>query len=104
MPDGVALVRAPNAGPMTLTGTNTWLVGAPAWVIDPGPADAGHIARVVAEAEQRGGAAGIALTHAHIDHAAAVPDLRARFDVPVAAGKQARTGGFEEPFAEGLSP
>ena len=76
VPDGVALVRATNAGPMTLSGTNTWIVGEPAWVIDPGPADPEHVARVVAEAERRGGVAGIALTHAHLDHAAAVPELR----------------------------
>ena len=104
VPEGVALVRAPNPGPMTLTGTNTWLLGAPAWVIDPGPAEGGHVARVMEEAERRGGLAGIALTHTHIDHAEAVPELRERFGVPVGAGAQARTGGFEEPFVEGLSP
>jgi glyoxylase-like metal-dependent hydrolase (beta-lactamase superfamily II) len=104
VPAGVALVRAPNAGPLTLSGTNTWIVGEPAWVIDPGPADPGHVSRVVAEAERRGGVAGIALTHGHVDHAAAVPELRERFGAPVAAGAQARTGGFEEPFVEGLSP
>ena len=36
---------------MTLEGTNTYVVGRdPAWVIDPGPADANHIAAVRAEA------------------------------------------------------
>ena len=35
----VVLVRAANASPLTLDGTNTWLVGRdPAWVVDPGPA------------------------------------------------------------------
>jgi glyoxylase-like metal-dependent hydrolase (beta-lactamase superfamily II) len=104
VPAGVTLVRAGNAGPMTLTGTNTWIVGEPAWVIDPGPGDAEHVERVAAEAGRRGGVAGIALTHAHLDHAEAVPALRARFGAPVAAGEQVRTGGFEEPFAEDLSP
>jgi glyoxylase-like metal-dependent hydrolase (beta-lactamase superfamily II) len=106
VPEGVALIRAPNASPMTLTGTNTWIVGEPAWVIDPGPADPGHVARVVAEAERRGGVAGIALTHAHIDHAEAVPELRERFGVPVGAGRssQIAVGRFEEPSVEGLSP
>src|SRR4051794_23551280 len=46
----VALVRADNQGPLTLTGTNTWLLGRdPAWVIDPGPALPGHVAAVAAE-------------------------------------------------------
>lgn len=103
VPADVALVRAPNAGPLTLSGTNTWIVGEPAWVIDPGPADPGHVSRVIAEAERRGGVAGIALTHAHLDHAEAVPQLRERFGAPVAAAPPARTGGFEEPSVEGLA-
>ena len=73
-------------------------------MIDPGPADPGHVARVVEEAERRGGVAGIALTHAHIDHAEAVPELRERFGVPVGAGRSRRSqaAGFEEPSVEGL--
>ena len=105
VPDGVALVRASNTGPMTLSGTNTWIVGEPAWVIDPGPAEAAHVDAVVAEVERRGGAAGIALTHAHLDHAEAVPALRDRFGAPVAAAERTGPqGGFEEPFAEDVSP
>ncbi len=105
VPHGVALVRAANAGPMTLSGTNTWIVGEPAWVIDPGPADPQHIARVAQEAERRGGLAGIALTHSHSDHAAGVSALRARFGAPVAVGRQSAVGSrqFEEPSVE-LSP
>lgn len=63
---------APNPGPMTLTGTNTYVVGEnPAYVIDPGPEDARHVAAISAEAERRGGLGGILLTHSHADHAAA---------------------------------
>ena len=67
-PDIVRLT-APNPGLMTLSGTNTYVVGSdPAWVIDPGPADEGHIERVREESAARGGIGGILLTHAHLDH------------------------------------
>ncbi len=66
----IVRIVADNPGPMTLEGTNTYLVGAdPAIVIDPGPADEEHIAAVRAEAERRGGIGGYALTHSHGDHA-----------------------------------
>ncbi|WTW95836.1 MBL fold metallo-hydrolase [Streptomycetaceae bacterium NBC_01309] len=66
-------VLAPNPSPMTLDGTNTWLVAEPgadrAVVIDPGPLDEGHLAAVLAAAEQRGVRVGeILLTHGHPDH------------------------------------
>jgi glyoxylase-like metal-dependent hydrolase (beta-lactamase superfamily II) len=68
---------APNPGPMTLEGTNTYVVatGAGAFVIDPGPADDAHAAVVRAAADARGGIEGILLTHSHADHSAAVPLL-----------------------------
>src|SRR4051794_6011099 len=71
--DDVALVRADNPSPLTLTGTNTWLVGRdPCWVVDPGPADLPeHVEAVLAAAAQRGGGGGVALTHGHGDHAGA---------------------------------
>lgn len=63
---------------MTLAGTNTYVVGSdPAWVIDPGPADEEHVARIRAAAERRGGLAGVLLTHSHADHSAAVSLLGA---------------------------
>ena len=99
LPDGVTLVRAPNPGPMTLSGTNTWLIGAPAWVIDPGPAEPGHVERVWEAAQARGGLAGIVLTHNHLDHSQSVPELRRRSGAPVAAGAATNLGPgrFEEP-------
>ncbi len=54
-------VLAPNPSPMTLDGTNTWIVAEPdsplAVVIDPGPLDDAHLRRVV-EAAERGWASG----------------------------------------------
>jgi glyoxylase-like metal-dependent hydrolase (beta-lactamase superfamily II) len=67
---------APNPGPMTLEGTNTYVVGRdPAVVIDPGPDDAGHIEAVRAEAEARGGIGTVLLTHSHGDHSDGVEAL-----------------------------
>ena len=84
----VALVRADNPGPFTLDGTNTWVVGRdPCWIVDPGPALDAHVAAVLAEAERRGGAAGIVLTHDHPDHAGAAPAVRAGAGVAVAAAR-----------------
>jgi glyoxylase-like metal-dependent hydrolase (beta-lactamase superfamily II) len=62
---------------MTLEGTNTYLVGDPAYVVDPGPADRGHLEAVVAAAAARGGLAGVLLTHSHADHSAGAPALDA---------------------------
>jgi len=68
LPSWVRLVRAPNPGPMTLDGTNTWVLGAPGFgaavVIDPGPLDEGHLAAVAAH----GPITTILLTHGHPDH------------------------------------
>jgi glyoxylase-like metal-dependent hydrolase (beta-lactamase superfamily II) len=72
----VELVRAANPSPLTLSGTNTWLVGRdPCWVVDPGPDLDEHVAAVLEAAVARGGVGGIALTHDHADHAGAVPAL-----------------------------
>jgi glyoxylase-like metal-dependent hydrolase (beta-lactamase superfamily II) len=59
---------------MTLDGTNTWIVAEPdsplAVVIDPGPLDEAHLARVVAIAAEHGKRVALTLlTHGHPDHA-----------------------------------
>jgi len=83
---GIARIRAGNPGPLTLSGTNTWVVGRdPAWVIDPGPALPEHLGAVVAEVEARGGAGGIAVTHSHADHIEGAPALSERLGVPITA-------------------
>ncbi|MFI6078276.1 MBL fold metallo-hydrolase [Actinoplanes sp. NPDC051343] len=69
------LVRAPNPGPMTLDGTNTWVLRAPgherAVVVDPGPLDEGHLARIV----ELGPFEFILVTHGHHDHVEGVARL-----------------------------
>jgi glyoxylase-like metal-dependent hydrolase (beta-lactamase superfamily II) len=73
LPAGVARVRADNPSPMTLDGTNTYVVAG--WVIDPGPDDDAHLRAVL---DAAGGAIdGIVLTHDHFDHAAGVARLAA---------------------------
>ncbi len=73
----IALIKADNPGPFTLTGTNTWVVGRdPCWIVDPGPALDAHVGAVLAEAARRGGVGGIALTHDHPDHAGAAAAVR----------------------------
>jgi glyoxylase-like metal-dependent hydrolase (beta-lactamase superfamily II) len=82
-------IRADNPGPFTLTGTNSWIVGrGPAWLVDPGPDLEGHVEALSGELRSRGGLGGIALTHDHADHTAAVQAMRDRFPgVPVGAAR-----------------
>jgi glyoxylase-like metal-dependent hydrolase (beta-lactamase superfamily II) len=96
-------VLAPNPSPLTLTGTNTWVVGRdPAWVVDPGPAIESHVEAVAAEVAARGGAGGIALTHDHADHSEAIEPLRALIgEVPVARHGDAGSTPFDVLFIPG---
>lgn len=81
---GVVRVRAANPGPLTLDGTNTWVIGRdPAWVVDPGPALDDHLEAVARIVADRGGAGGIVVTHSHLDHSEAAPALSARLGVAV---------------------
>jgi glyoxylase-like metal-dependent hydrolase (beta-lactamase superfamily II) len=72
-------VLAPNASPMTLDGTNTWVLRAPgserSIVVDPGPADASHLDAV---ADAAGDVAVVLLTHHHLDHAEAARSFAER--------------------------
>jgi glyoxylase-like metal-dependent hydrolase (beta-lactamase superfamily II) len=80
------VLLAANPSPMTLEGTNTWLLRAPgsetAIVIDPGPADEAHLAAVVATA---GRVEQILLTHGHPDHSDGARRLAELTGAPVRA-------------------
>jgi glyoxylase-like metal-dependent hydrolase (beta-lactamase superfamily II) len=80
---GVMRVTAPNAGPYTFTGTNSFVLGAdPVALVDPGPDDSAHLAALLAAIGGRGVEA-IVLTHTHRDHSALVPRLKAATGAPV---------------------
>lgn len=81
----VRRVRAPNASPMTGTGTNTYLVADDGIaVIDPGPDDARHVAAVLAATGGRA-VRWILVTHGHVDHAPAATALARATGAPVLA-------------------
>ena len=74
-------LTAPNAGPMTGPGTNSYIVGDAATgyiVIDPGPRDDDHTARLF---EATGGdIRAIVCTHSHADHSPGAAPLQALCD------------------------
>ncbi|GLY05206.1 MULTISPECIES: MBL fold metallo-hydrolase [Actinoplanes] len=87
LPGWVTLLRAPNPGPMTLDGTNTWILRVPgepvAAVIDPGPLDEGHLRRIA----EHGPVGHILITHGHHDHVEGAARLAELLGgIPVLAG------------------
>lgn len=89
-------VLAPNPGPMTLEGTNTWVLradpSAPSLVVDPGPADDAHLAAV---AERAGPIKAVLLTHGHLDHSEGARQLAERAGCGVRALDPAMRYGDE---------
>jgi glyoxylase-like metal-dependent hydrolase (beta-lactamase superfamily II) len=74
---GILRIVAPNAGPLTFKGTNTYLVGNKSLaVIDPGPSDPEHLAAILKAAGQRP-ITHILTTHTHRDHVNGVAALKA---------------------------
>lgn len=109
-------VVAPNPSAMTLDGTNTYVVSRPgsgvAVVVDPGPspadpvwdasAAATHLGRVEAVlAALDAEVVTVAVTHHHLDHAAAAAGWARHFDCPVAAPSRAVAGRGGTVVAEG---
>jgi glyoxylase-like metal-dependent hydrolase (beta-lactamase superfamily II) len=73
LPGWVRLIRADNPGPMTLDGTNSWILTAPGGrtvLVDPGPLDEEHLDRIAAHQPSL-----ILITHAHPDHVEGLPAL-----------------------------
>ena len=76
---------APNAGPMTLDGTNSYLIGGPGAgsvvVVDPGPFDEPHLAQLATAARVEL----VLITHFHGDYTAGSARLAALTGAPVRA-------------------
>ncbi len=103
-------VLCPNPSPMTLEGTNTWVLAEPggteAVVIDPGPMDQAHLDAVLAEVDRRGLTVSLTLlTHGHWDHAEGAARFGEMTHAPVHSigpghadlrdGDTVRVGGLE---------
>ena len=104
------VVLAPNPSPMTLEGTNTWVLLEPgstaAVVVDPGPLHEGHLTQVL-EAVCNAGARVVLtlLTHHHPDHAESASRFAELTASPVSAlgigagglsdGQRVSVGGLE---------
>ncbi len=87
----VVRVRASNPGPMTLTGTNSYIIGKGGTghevvVIDPGPNLPVHLEALVATAAEMEAKIGMILvTHGHPDHFPGAAKLQEMTGAPVAA-------------------
>lgn len=81
----VRSILAPNPGPLTLTGTRSYVVGGrggAAAIVDPGPEIESHLARL-AHAVRNADRVAILLTHDHADHAAGAENLAHRIGAQV---------------------
>ena len=87
----VRQLRAPNPGPFTLDGTNTYILGR--LVIDPGPAIESHIERILELAPQ---VETILVTHRHADHAPGAIALHGRSKARI----YAPAGVFDDSIVE----
>lgn len=101
-PSPVQRITCDNPSPMTLQGTNTYVVGADhaqeVVIIDPGPADhPEHLAQVRAVVGSRR-VLQILVTHRHADHTGAAASFGEAFEAPV------RGHGPEQCLARGEQP
>ncbi|MCW2542668.1 MAG: beta-lactamase domain protein [Frankiales bacterium] len=97
-----AVILAPNPGPMTLDGTNTWILRAPGHVdsvvIDPGPLHQAHLDAVAATNPVL-----IVLTHRHFDHSEGAQRLHDMTGADVVSLDPAFTIGGESLHEDGES-
>lgn len=79
----ISRICAPNSGPYTFTGTNTYLVGQKTlFIIDPGPKNAAHLDAIMGAVAGREVKA-ILLTHTHKDHCTGAKQLQSQVKAPL---------------------
>lgn len=99
----VRCVLAPNSGPYTLEGTNTWIIGDPhreVLIVDPGPADESHADRV-AQAVQNCPTVRVLITHRHGDHTEGIDLLAQRIGQKTTYAASSTYVHDTEPVADG---
>lgn len=81
--DGLRVITAGNASPMTFTGTQSYLLGeSEVAVIDPGPDDPAHLEAILAATKgQR--VSHIVVTHSHVDHSPLAKQLHIKTGAPI---------------------
>lgn len=99
-------VLADNPSPMTLDGTNTYVVVPPgagvALVVDPGPDDPDHRAAVTAVLDDLDARpVGIVVTHHHVDHAAAAASWASHWRTDVVARDRRVAGSTGRTIVDG---
>ncbi|MFO1296582.1 MAG: MBL fold metallo-hydrolase [Rubrivivax sp.] len=105
----IVRVTAPNAGPMTGPGTNSYLVGAgDAWTcIDPGPAMPEHLQALTAAVRTLGSTARIErilVTHTHRDHSPGAAPLALATGAPVLGRRFAHPEWQDDAFEPAREP
>lgn len=92
---GLRCILAPNPGPMTHWGTNSYILGeGDVAVIDPGPSDPAHLdALLKATSGER--VSHILVTHAHADHSPLSRELSRKTGAPVLGFGPAEAGRSE---------
>ena len=83
---GLRRITAPNPSPMTLHGTNTFLVGdRDVAVIDPGPLSQPHLDAILGALGPGGRITHVLVTHSHLDHSPLARPLAEATGAPVMA-------------------
>ncbi len=99
--DTASVLLCDNPGPLTLDGTNTWVLQGPSSdelvVVDPGPDDVAHVDRIAA----LGRIALILISHKHGDHTDAIDKLVDRTGAVVRAVGSGFLRGLGGPLSDG---